>query len=350
DGRYRIEEADLPPRPLDVRARRVGYEDVIMPAGDGAKPVELKLASSQAIGEQLPANVWFGRLQFPDRPMKEEFARQCGFCHQQGSSIIRNRRTKEEWEAVFDRMRNYGGILTARTREAMPQILMDAWGDGASAKSFAVPEPPSDDALGAVITEYDLGDATSCQHDVEVGPDGNIWSVDTTNDNLYRLNPKTFERKHYRIPANGSPLYGVFASGTAGMITGAGNDTPHVAPHSIQRGPDGRLWLTLCLGNKIASFDPASESFEFWKSPGYYPHTLRWEGKKIWYTLAISNHVARFDTETKEFETIRLPADGWYEGFVSRTVGFWIWMQKKWPNLVFKLAGRRGAAIPTPYG
>ena len=49
--------------------------------------------------------------------------------------------------------------------------------------------PPAPEALVAVVDEWDLGGRASMQHDMTVHPDGRIYSVDMTQDQLYRLAP-----------------------------------------------------------------------------------------------------------------------------------------------------------------
>src|SRR5262249_47220328 len=124
---------------------------------------------------------------------------------------------------------------------------------------FVPPRWPEDDARQAVITEWDVGHAASMQHDLVVHPDGTIYSVDTNQDRLYRLDPRTNERRSWEIPRGDSPLGGVF--GGSGAVL-APNSNAHVAPHSLQVAPDGSIWTTLCLGNKVARFDPRTEQWQ----------------------------------------------------------------------------------------
>src|SRR5439155_1490609 len=89
------------------------------------------------------------------------------------------------------------------------------------------------------------------------------------------------------------------------------NADAHVAPHSLQVAPDGSIWITLCLGNKIARFDPRTEQFEiFLQEDGLYPHTLRFDARgRAWYTLAVSNQVAMIDPPTGARRTWDLPTE-----------------------------------------
>src|SRR2546430_1870265 len=115
---------------------------------------------------------------------------------------------------------------------------------------------PGGPGLPAVIAEWDVGDRASVQHDIVVHPAGYIYAADTTKDMLYRLDPRTGERRSFKIPDAGLPLAGIFARSTNVLPPNA--DAP-VAPHSPQVAPDCKIWVTLCLGNKIGIFDPATE-------------------------------------------------------------------------------------------
>src|SRR5207247_506882 len=171
-------------------------------------------------------------------------------------------------------------------RELAWQLPANRW------LALAVAHLPAD-AARAVITEWEVGGTGSMQHDLTVHPDGRVYSVDTTQDKLYRLDPGTGERRTFDVPRGDSPLGGVFTV----LQPIPANADAHVAPHSLQVAPDGSIWITLCLGNKIARFDPRTELFEiFLQDVGLYPHTLRFDARgRAWYTLAVSNQVAMID-------------------------------------------------------
>src|SRR4029077_14125276 len=249
-----------------------------------------------------------------DDVAREEFLRQCTFCHQQGSWATRVQRDPEQWRKIFALMARMGGILSTRVRTALPAALNAAYDETsyvpALGEYFVPPPPPAPGARPAVITEWDVGGVGSMQHDLTVHPDGTVYSVDTTQDKLYRLHPlnrqrarvrhpqRDMRRRGFSTPRGASPLGGVFA---ATQPIPANADS-HVAPHSLQVAPDGTIWITLCLGNKIARIDPRTERFEVWtQDEGLYPHTLRFDGRgRVWYTLAVSNQVAMLDPATGE--------------------------------------------------
>src|SRR5437870_921340 len=172
------------------------------------------------------------------------------------------------------------GRYHLRARSGLPEALNAAYAEAsyvpALGEHFAPPPPPDAVAARAVITEWEVGGTGSMQHDITVHPDGRVYSVDTTQDKLYRLDPRTGERRTFDVPRGDSPLGGVFTV----LQPIPANADAHVAPHSLQVAPDGSIWITLCLGNKIARFDPRTEQFEiFLQEDGLYPHTLRFDAR-----------------------------------------------------------------------
>ena len=339
-----------------VRARRPGFRDrtLVVDVGPGANELTLVVdaeSDARELAWQLPANRWLALAvaHLPDDQAREEFLRQCTYCHQQGSWATRVQRDPAEWGKIFSLMARMGGILSTHTRAALPNALNTAYDETsyvpALGERFAPPPPPLPAAAHAVVTEWDVGGVGSMQHDITVHPDGRVYTVDTTQDKLYRLDPATGERRTFDIPRGDSPLGGVFTNQLAPV-----NSDAHVAPHSLQVAPDGSIWITLCLGNKIARFDPRTEHFEIYpQADGLYPHTLRFDGRgRAWYTLAVSNQVAMLDPATGERRTYRLPARSWKESLAVRAVPWVLWAGR-WFTLDPDRAGD-GPNLPIPYG
>jgi virginiamycin B lyase len=110
------------------------------------------------------------------------------------------------------------------------------------------------------------------------------------------------------------------------------------------------VWITLCLGNKLARFDTRTERFRIWDqpAPGLYPHTLRLDHQgRVWYTLAVSNHIGRFDPDTERFTLYRLPARTWGEAFTLRTLRLWLWLAQWLPT---SWISAEAPVLPVPYG
>ena len=337
-----------------LRARRSGYRDnvVVVDLPTDAESVRIvaleRETDPRELAWQLPANRWLAlaMARLPDDEAREEFKRQCTFCHQQGNWATRVQRDPEEWRKIFALMARMGGILSSRVRDVLPEALNSAYDEAsyipALGEHFEAPAPPRE---SAVITEWEVGAAGSFQHDAVVHPDGRVYVVDMTQDRLYRLDPQTGVRSAFDIPRGDSPLGGVFAQQRPIPI----NADAHVGPHSIQVAPDGALWMSLALGNKLARFDPVRERFEIVEQAGggLYPHTLRFDAKgRLWYTLAISNHVGMLDPSTGEKRTFRLPARTWGEAAVVRFLPFGMWLQK----FIDLTPSGDGPQLPIPYG
>ncbi|MGI9432303.1 MAG: carboxypeptidase regulatory-like domain-containing protein [Myxococcota bacterium] len=358
EGRFAV--PGLAPGAWDVRVRRIGWRDARQDAAIPGGELALVLAPETdpaALAEQLPANRWFALfLEQIDEPThREQFVRQCTYCHQQGNAATRVPREDWQWEKVLALMARLGGALSPEVRAQVP-----GWFDAAYDPDHAIPRltagmgtpgfapPPVRAVREAVIDEWVLGGRASMQHDLMVHPSGHVYSVDMMQDELFRLDPETGETRRFPIPDDGLPLGGVFATGGSPLVP---NSNAHVGPHSLQVGPDGSVWVTLALGNRLGRFDPKTEQWTLHAmSEGFYPHTLRVDAEgRVWFTIAGSNHVARFDPASGNFETIRLPAQSWQQAGVLRLMPFFIWLSQ-YVELDADAAGEGVVNMPVPYG
>ena len=361
DGSYRVpglRAAD----DYSVRVRRIGWKDLrLAAAGPGRLDLVLERETDPAaVADQLPANRWYAlalaRIESPQQ--REVFVRQCTFCHQQGNQGTRRLREPEEWDKLLLLMGRMGGFLPSELRGELPALLNAAY-----APEHAVPAltarmdepdfapPPPAEVRRALVDEWELGQRASMQHDLAVHPDGRIYSVDMSQDQLYRLDVRGGEaiRESWTLPDEGLPLGGMF--GSARDSKTPSNSNAHVGPHSLQVAPDGSIWITLAIGNRLARFDPATETFSSVETEeGWYPHTLRFDPRgRIWYTLAASNHVGMYDPATGEHRRIRLPAGSFGQAVVIRFLPFFMWLDRH-VDLRDLAAGSEGAPMPVPYG
>jgi streptogramin lyase len=343
-----------------LRVRRIGFRDLHVAAPSSESPLSLRLereTDPAALAAQLPANHWYALVlsRIDDASQREELIRQCTYCHQQGSEATRRVRSDEEWAQLLDRMGRMGGIVSSELRAQIP-----TWFNAAYDPAVAVPAlvaslrdapPPSQDARRARIDEWELGGRASMQHDIVMHPDGRVYSVDMSQDQLYRLDPNApgGARTAWSIPTGDLPLGGAMAATESQQLPGS---NARVGPHSVQVAPDGSLWITLALGNQLARFDPATEQ---WTThalrDGYYPHTLRFDARgRIWYTIAASNHVGMFDPATGTNREIRLPAQGFTQDLVLRAMPLVFWFGRHVD--IRGAAAESGDALtmPVPYG
>lgn len=347
-----------------IRARRIGWrdaqrDDVMLADGQWLDLVLEPETDPAAVAAQLPANRWFQlaleRVEEPEQ--REELKRQCTYCHQQGSWATRRVREPEEWRKVLALMGRMGGLLSRDLRERLPELFNSAYApehavaaltEGLGTPDFEPPPPP--EVRAAVIDEWDLGGRASMQHDMLVHPDGRIYSVDMTQDRLYRMDPRVPDaaREAWEIPAGDLPIGGVFASmGPPDVPT----SNARVGPHSLQVAPDGAVWITLALGNQLARFDPASETFTFHElGRGYYPHTLRFDARgRIWFSIAASNHLGMFDPLSGKSLELRLPSRTLGQAVAMRMMPFLLWLGRH-VDLRDRAAEGDGFTAPIPYG
>jgi streptogramin lyase len=347
-----------------IRVRRIGWKDLEreqdLPPGSTILDLVLERETDPAaVAAQLPANRWYHLVleRLPDPAQREELKRQCTYCHQQGSAATRVQRSPEDWHRVLMLMGSMGGLLSADLRGRIPALYNEAYDPATAIPELTAPlgepgfePPPPAAARSAVIDEWDLGGHASVQHDVVLHPDGRLYSVDMSQDELYRLDPGVPDggRGSWHIPAGDLPLGGVFAS--AGERAPS-NSTAHVGPHSIQVAPDGSLWITLALGNELARFDPATERFDIVKlAQGYYPHTLRFDSRgRIWFTLAASNQVGMYDPASGESRVLRLPAASFGQSLALRAMPLLLWLDRH-VDLRSRAAESDGINMPVPYG
>jgi len=354
------------PGPYRVRVRRIGWRDLERGPRPAPAPGErLRLTLEREtdpaqVAAQLPANHWYALVleRIEDPAQREELKRQCTFCHQQGNWATRRIRDPEAWRKVIALMGRMGGMIGRDLRERLPTLLNEVYDPdhavprltaGMDEPGFAPPPPPA--ARRAVIEEWELGGGASMQHDVVYHPDGFLYSVDMGQDQLYRLDPAApgGDRRAWTVPDAGLPLGGVMRSSSRPLPS---NYNTRQGPHSIQVAPDGKLWITLAAGNRLAGFDPETERFTLHElEHGYYPHTLRFDDRgRIWYTIAASNHVGVFDPATGEGREIRLPATSLGQDLTLRMMPVLIWLGRHVDLRGMAAEQDEVTHMPIPYG
>ena len=358
DGHFNM--PDLAAGQYDLRVRRAGYADltqngIALTGHQGEMQLTMNTEDDpNELAWQLPANRWtplvLERLSGANR--REEFVRQCAYCHQQGSWATRVQRSAGDWQAIFARMARMCGTISPELQKELPAALNAAYDeknylDKLTKPEFVPPPAPEGVALKATITEWSVGTSTSMLHDIVVHPDGSIWAVDTGGDRLYRLDPRTNAREEFPIPTGDSPIGGVF--NTTGLLQSPGA-TARVAPHSLQVAPDGTIWVTLCLGNKVGHLNPRTRAWNIYtQKEGLYPHTIRIDQKgRVWYTLAVSNGVGMIDPSSGEQRVYRLPAPSYGQAIALHLIPLTMWAAAKFG--IAPPAMGEGATLPVPYG
>ncbi len=277
---------ELPPLPggsgYELRARLVGYEDAWADASpDGGKTTfTMKPATGWDLQLQRRAHELISFLEFPNEADRLNFKMMCTYCHQVGTLGFRSPEEPVDWEVMLTRMDGFQGLYK-HTQENLVDLVVGSFGRDAEKNwpEFVPPEAPKGDALNAVVREWTMGllnDAVI--HDLELGNDGLIYTVDMTADAIQTLDPRTHERQVYSIP--GGKVYG-------------SEDPPIKGPHSIEMAADGNMWLTLALSGEMAEFDTKSKEWKIGsghvapRPRAGYPHTLRFAANgQLWWTDA----------------------------------------------------------------
>ena len=331
NGQYEIELSDS--GNYDLRARRLGYnsltETAIQVSNDAnlQRDITLKAVDKALWIHELPASDWFARVEFSSPELRGQFAIQCAMCHQQGASTTRLSRSTEEWHKLFNMMGEYGAVMNQTLFDEAPQALNKAY-DFSQLNLDSFPDKPLEKYSSNVeITEWEVGHQTAFLHDMVVGENGMIYSVDWINDKLYGLNPSTNAISEWAVPTGD-----LGPGGILGILSERGrrymHHTPTVAPHSLQMGPDGKIWITLSVGKGLASFDPKTEQFETFDHPDRvkYPHTLRFDEQgNIWYTVSMTNHLGKFEPQNENFTIYDLPTRNFTQWALARSMGLMVW-------------------------
>jgi len=260
-----------------------------------------------ALSDSLSASAHAAQLTFNKTEDNTAFRSQCHFCHQIGNELTRRPRNEDEWQLVLERMQGYGALITSNNEDGFRDTLTNTF-NGKPIKVLQSHEV-SPEIFQAVYKEWQIGDAQSYIHDIEAASDGVLYGVDMGNDLLYALNPTTGKKETFPFPPSDLPLGGMFS----GAVAPLGTFNAKHGPHSIQEGPDGKLWTTNSLAAEIMSFDPQTKNFKIYPigEDAIYPHTLRWDKQgKLWFTLALSNQIGMFDPKTEEFILIETPSNG----------------------------------------
>lgn len=307
DGSFSV--PNLARRDHQLRSRRPGFEDetanVTYKPGVSAR---VSLSLKPAVNPRLQQTSLdrISLLKWPSEEARMNFRMACVYCHQVGTEGFRAPQEKADWDVMVRQVMasriGFGSFnsLHKRTQETLPDMLYETYKKGAEANwpAYTAPPPPSGEALNAVITEWPIGPENyALMHDLEIGDDGLIYLVDMVHDAVRTLDTRTGERKSYSIPGGKEDGSGEFAI---------------LGPHSIEKSPNGDMWITLALGGKMARFDPKTKEFLIIEGGeggkrGGYPHTLRFDQNGIcWYTDAAMNSIFRLDPKTLAIKQYQL--------------------------------------------
>jgi streptogramin lyase len=317
------------------------------------------LTDAQEISDSLTASAHAAALPFPDRKTKDIFISQCSYCHQQGNSLTRRPRPREDWSEVVWRMEGYGAWITYGEHRRIVELI-DTGFNGEPVNVVQTPTYSPELAL-ARVEEWHAGDALSFLHDTMVGRDGKLYGIDEGKDTIFVLDPDTAGIEQVRMPESDLPAGGRFQ----GLRLPIGVFTGKHGPHSAAQLRDGRMYITASLSGELLMFHPVTREWKAYPLPqgflwrkGLYPHTIRADkDENLWFTVNVSNRLMKFDPRTEQFTDIGLPSNGFlrwltdmFGGLVMKAIS---WFPEKNYNLVLShhkwLNGGKDA-FNAPYG
>ncbi len=121
-------------------------------------------------------------------------------------------------------------------------------------------------------------------------------------------------------------------------------------------GPDGKIYVAVMYGNKIARFDPASKTFKEWDlPPNARPHGLLVDkGGQVWYTGNGNGTIGHLNPATGKVTDYKAPSGGDPHTLVIDDQGV-IWFTVQGGNRIGRLDTRTGVikeyqTSGNPYG
>lgn len=182
---------------------------------------------------QLPASRWtplpLARLTSDER--REEFTRQCTYCHQQGNWATRAVRSKEDWEKIFKLMARMGGIISPELRAELPDAFHAAYDEKSYVPRLTRPFVPDTPFPGPRRLRFDS--------------QGNLWIPGFSAGLVARFDTRTREFETWKLPIDGI-------------------ETPYAL--NVDRRTDT---VRICgtSSDNLPSFDPKSEQFPVYPLP-----------------------------------------------------------------------------------
>ena len=149
---------------------------------------------------------------------------------------------------------------------------------------------------------FQFPDGLSTPNGITVGPNQKIWIADTSSSFFFSFDPENEEFTKYVTSPPDNKAYG----NSTGLIK-----TPISRPYWIEHS-DGNLVMNEQTGNRIAVFNPSSETLVEYNIPSRNPNWADCEGidncgvsqvfdfaidgKKIWFTEWVENNIGVVDT------------------------------------------------------
>jgi streptogramin lyase len=262
---------------------------------------------------------------------------------------MRNERTEQQWLSVIQRMNTYGARLPGDDHEQVAQLLQKEYRElRENPERVPLPRSWENHLSGIEMTEWPIGDGFSQMHDFLLHPNGYIYIGDNLFDRIYELDPTTGEYTVYKVPhPEGTPLGGIL--GNRFQVFPKMHN--YMGVHSFAYSKrDGNIFITPSMQQALLEFDVATKQFIIHDMPeGYYPHTIRTdEQDRVWFTNALSSQVAMFDRKTATFKMYDLPARGFTEWLIFKSLPIMFSFDPE--NRPMPSPDRESTGLPMPYG
>ena len=158
-------------------------------------------------------------------------------------------------------------------------------------------------ALGDFTEAFTLPAIMSTPNGLEYGPDGNLWIAETSSSNFYKFDTDT---KKFSTFITSDPHPTTYGNAT-GLVK-----APVTRPYWFDTDNNGNLIFNQQTGNRLALFEPVSESLTEYLIPSKNPDWADCEpstncglaqvfgftanGDKIWFTEWVENNIGYVDT------------------------------------------------------
>ncbi|MFQ5441081.1 MAG: lyase [Nitrosopumilaceae archaeon] len=153
------------------------------------------------------------------------------------------------------------------------------------------------------VEQHNLPDSIKAPNGVALGPLGSIWIADTAGNSFYKFNPKDKKVIEFTTSKPSVLTYG----NASGLIK-----TPITRPYWNAFDSDGNMWFNQQTGNRLAVFNPNSESLVEYDIPSKNPSWsdcgdltdcglsqsfgFTFKDEQIWFTEWVENNIGVLDT------------------------------------------------------
>jgi len=161
------------------------------------------------------------------------------------------------------------------------------------------------DFLTHQTEQFTLPSSIAAPNGVSIDPSGRIWIADTASSSFYRFDPENLQVTEFMTSPPPVWSYG----NASGLIK-----TPITRPYWNNFDSNGKMWFNQQTANRLAVFDPISESLLEYdipsKNPGWadcgdltdcgisQSFGFTFQNEKVWFTEWVENNIGVLDAST----------------------------------------------------